>query len=86
MSIEDGERTGRPKEHEIAEKQPHLKVLLHQDNAPCHKSVKMLVKIHELEFELFSHPPYSPDLTPTDYFLFSDLKRMLAEKKFSSNE
>ncbi|KAF7283698.1 hypothetical protein GWI33_023194 [Rhynchophorus ferrugineus] len=32
------------------------------------------------------HPPYSPDLAPSDYFPFSDLKRMLAGKKFSSNE
>ncbi|GFT82754.1 histone-lysine N-methyltransferase SETMAR [Nephila pilipes] len=74
---------------EITEKRPHLKkkkVLLHQDNAPCHKSVKTMTKIHELGFELLPHPPYSPDLYPSDYFLFSDLKRMLAGKKFSSNE
>ncbi|GFT60749.1 histone-lysine N-methyltransferase SETMAR [Nephila pilipes] len=74
---------------EIAEKRQHLKkkkVLLHQDNAPCHKSVKTMAKIHELGFELLPHPPYSPDLAPRDYFLFSDLKRMLAGKKFSSNE
>lgn len=74
---------------EIAEKRPHLqkkKVLLHQDNAPSHKSVKTMAKIHELGFELLPHPPYSPDLAPSDYFLFSDLKRMLVGKKFSSNE
>ncbi|KAF7285485.1 hypothetical protein GWI33_010583 [Rhynchophorus ferrugineus] len=34
-------------------------------------------KIHELCFELFPHPPYSPDLSPSDYFLFPNLKRML---------
>ncbi|KAF7277768.1 hypothetical protein GWI33_009189 [Rhynchophorus ferrugineus] len=65
---------------EIAEEQPHLKkknLLLHQDNAPCHKSVKTMAKIHELGYELLSHPPYSADLPPSDYFLFSDLKRML---------
>ncbi|KAF7266605.1 hypothetical protein GWI33_020106 [Rhynchophorus ferrugineus] len=74
---------------EIAEKRPHLKkkkLLLHQDNASCHKSVNTMAKIHELGFELLPHPPYSPDLPPTDYFLFSDLKRILAGKKFSSNE
>ncbi|KAF7279641.1 hypothetical protein GWI33_006889 [Rhynchophorus ferrugineus] len=52
---------------EIAEKRPHLKTkkaLLHQDNTPCHKSVKTMAKIHELAFELLSHPPYSPDLAP----------------------
>ncbi|XP_076258312.1 uncharacterized protein LOC143195215 [Rhynchophorus ferrugineus] len=61
-------------------------MLLHQDNAPCYKSVKTMAKIHELGFELLPHPPYSPDLAPIDHFMFSDLKRMLAGKKFSSNE
>ena len=28
----------------------------------------------------------SPDLAPSDYYLFADLKRMLKEKKFDSNE
>ena len=31
-------------------------------------------------------PPYSPDLAPSDYWLFADLKRMLQEKSFGSNE
>ena len=74
---------------EIAKKRPHLqkkKVLFHQDNAPCHKSMKTVVKFNELGFELLTHPPYSPDLAPSDFFLFSDLKRMLAGKKFNSND
>ncbi|KAF7263152.1 hypothetical protein GWI33_003556, partial [Rhynchophorus ferrugineus] len=33
-----------------------------------------------------THPPHSPDLAPSEYFLFPDLKRMFAGKKFSSNE
>jgi len=45
-----------------------------------------MAKLHELSFELLPHPPYSPDLAPSDYFLFADLKRMLAGKKFSSDE
>ncbi|KAF7266367.1 hypothetical protein GWI33_020392 [Rhynchophorus ferrugineus] len=44
-----------------------------------------MAKIHEMGFELLPHPPYSPDLAPSDCFLFSDLKKMLAGKKFSSN-
>ena len=74
---------------EIAKKWPHVakkKVRFHQDNAPCHKSMKTMAKLHELGYELLPHSPYSPDLAPSDYFLFADLKRMLAGKKFSSNE
>ena len=45
-----------------------------------------MAKLHEFHFELLPHRPYSPDLTPSDYFLFADLKRMLQWKTFCSNE
>lgn len=40
----------------------------------------------ELGFELLPHPPYSPDLAPSDYYLFANLKKMLAGKRYGSNE
>lgn len=45
-----------------------------------------MAKIHELRFELLDHPPYSPDLAPSDFFLFPRLKVELGGQKFSSNE
>ncbi|KAJ0169391.1 hypothetical protein K1T71_014978 [Dendrolimus kikuchii] len=74
---------------EIGEKRLQMKkkkVLFHQDNAPCHKSLATVAKLHELGFELLPHPPYSPDLAPSDYYLFADLKKMLQRKRFYSNE
>uniref|UniRef100_A0A2S2QFV8 Mariner Mos1 transposase n=1 Tax=Sipha flava TaxID=143950 RepID=A0A2S2QFV8_9HEMI len=74
---------------EITKKRPHMKkkkVLFHQDNAPCPKSIVTIAKLHELGFKLLPHPPYSPDLAPSDYYLFAGLKKMLARKRFSSNE
>lgn len=74
---------------EIAKKRPHMqrkKILFHQDNAPCHKSMKTMAKLNELGFDLLPHPPYSPDLAPSDYWLFADLKKMLQGKRFGSNE
>lgn len=74
---------------ELVEKRPHLqkkKILLHQDNAPSHTSVVAMAKIHELGFELLPHPPYSPDLAPSDFFLFPHLKIALGGQRFSSNE
>lgn len=74
---------------EIAKKRPHMKkkkVIFHQDNAPCHKSIKTMTKFNELGFQLLPHPPYSPDLAPSDYWLFADLKKMLQGKRFGSNE
>lgn len=47
-------------------KHPHLvkkKVLLHKDNALVHTSSVVVAKLHELDFELLLHAPYSPDLT-----------------------
>jgi hypothetical protein len=55
-------------------------------SALYHKSIKITAKLHELDYELLPHPPYSPDLTFSDLFLFADLKKMLAGKKFSTNQ
>ena len=32
------------------------------------------------------HTPYSPDLIPSDFFLFSNMKKWLAGKIFEANE
>ena len=74
---------------EIKKKRSHMqkkKVLFHQDHAPYHNSMKTMVKLNELSFELLPHPPYSPYLSPSDYWLFADLKKMLQRKRFGSNE
>ena len=75
--------------NEIGEKRLKMKkkkVLLHQHNAQCRKSLATMAKLHELGFELLQHPPDSPDLAPRDYYLFADLKKMLQGKRFYSNE
>jgi len=36
--------------------------------------------------KLLSHPPYSPDLTPADYFLFPKLKKELAGFSMTQEE
>ena len=45
-----------------------------------------MAKLNELSFELLPHPPYSPDLAPSDYYLFADLNKMLQGKRFYCNE
>ena len=74
---------------EIKEKRPGMarkQVLFHQDNAPAHTSAISMAKIHELHYKLIPHPPYSPDLAPSDFFLFPNMKNWLAGKKFLSND
>lgn len=61
-------------------------VLLHQDNAPAHTSAVAKAAIGECGFELLQHPPYSPDLAPSDFHLFRFLKESLRGQKFESDE
>ena len=37
-------------------------------------------------YELIPHPAYSPDLAPSDYFLFPNLKKDIRGRHFRSNE
>ena len=50
-------------------------VLFHLDNAPAHKSVVAMAVVHDYGFEVVDHPLYSPDLAPSDYFLFPNMKK-----------
>lgn len=45
-----------------------------------------MAKIHELKFEMLPHPPYSPDLAPSDYHLFPNLKKHLGGQRFHRND
>jgi len=49
-------------------------------------SLVTTAKLVELGYEVLTNPPYSPGLAPNDLFLFSSLKKSLAEQKFGSNE
>ncbi|UYV60776.1 hypothetical protein LAZ67_1002268 [Cordylochernes scorpioides] len=40
----------------------------------------------QASFEVLEHPAYSPDLAPSDYFLFGLLKKELKGKRFDSDE
>lgn len=60
-------------------------VLFHQDNAPAHKAAVAMAAIQETGFELLEHPPYSPDLAPSDFYLFPRLKEHLRGKKFDDD-
>ncbi|MCU7903102.1 MAG: transposase [Candidatus Thiodiazotropha sp. (ex Lucinoma aequizonata)] len=60
-------------------------VLFHQDNAPAHKSVVAMAALHDCGFELIGHPPYSPDLAPSDFHLFPNMKKELAGKHYAND-
>ena len=53
------------------------KIQLHHDNAPIHKSSIVKNFITEKNIKLLEHPPYSPDLSPCDFWLFPVIKQRL---------
>ncbi|UYV61998.1 hypothetical protein LAZ67_1007381 [Cordylochernes scorpioides] len=61
-------------------------ILFIHDNARPHTSCKTVSTIIKLGFEVIEHPAYSPDLAPSDYFLFGLLKKELKGKRFDSDE
>jgi len=55
------------------------------DNAPAHRALATQKKLAYLGFQCLDHPPYSPDLAPSDYHLFPGLKKQLKGRHFSSD-
>ena len=60
-------------------------ILLH-DNARPHVAQTTLQKLNALGYETLPHPPYSPDLSPTDYHFFKHLDNFLQEKVFNKRD
>ncbi|XP_018046256.1 PREDICTED: histone-lysine N-methyltransferase SETMAR-like [Atta colombica] len=71
----------------IEQKRPEIAnqkdVVFHQDNA---RPVSLITrqKLLELGWDVLPHPPYSPDLAPSDFHLFRPLQNSLNGKSFNS--
>ena len=53
----------------------HQGGLFLDDNVPAHRALATQKKPVYLGFQCLDHPPYSPDLAPSDYHLFPGLKK-----------
>jgi hypothetical protein len=60
--------------------------VLLNDNALPHSAARTHALIKLLNLEIFDHPPFSPDLAPSDYHLFTKIKVLLGTQRFHSNE
>ena len=45
-----------------------------QENAPVHNSILVTDYLTKMGIKTVPHPPYSPDLAPDDFWLFSKLR------------
>ncbi len=60
--------------------------LFHQDNARQHVSKYTMEFMAKKGISMFDHAPYSPDLAPCDFYLFSELKKHLPGTRFSTKQ
>ena len=54
------------------------------DNAPCHTSLLVRQLLSNKNIMVCPHPPYSPDMAPYDFQLFSKVKIIMKDKRFES--
>jgi histone-lysine N-methyltransferase SETMAR len=55
------------------------KLIIHADNALCHVAYVFLDFVSQRKVRFVPHPPYSPDIAPSDFFLFGDLENASCE-------
>lgn len=75
----------------LKEKRPqyqerHDKVILQHDNARPHVAKVVKKYLETLKWEVLPHPPYSPDVAPSDFHLFRSMAHGLADQHFQSFE
>ncbi|GFU37368.1 histone-lysine N-methyltransferase SETMAR [Trichonephila clavipes] len=61
-------------------------VLLLHDNARPHSAINTKNLIRSFGWEQIDHPPYSPELSPSDFHLFRYLKEFLGGKRFDTTD
>jgi len=61
-----------------------MRVLLLHDNARPHTAHATVNLLERWGWEILEHPPYSPDLAPSDFHLFPNMKKHLRAKRFKS--
>lgn len=74
----------------IRRKRPNLlrdgPIILHDNAAPHTKRDVIQLLTKEYDWEILEHPPYSPDLSPCDFFWFPRVKVNLRGKRFKTFE
>ena len=75
----------------IAEKRPeyatrHEAIIFHHDNARPHVAIRVKNYLENSGWEVLPHPPYSPDLAPSDYHLFRSMQNGLTGILFTSEQ
>ena len=62
------------------------KLILQHENARPHVAKPVKTYLETLKWEVLPHPPYSPDISPSDYYLYRSMAHGLADQQFRSYE
>jgi histone-lysine N-methyltransferase SETMAR len=62
------------------------KLMVHAGNARPHVAKRVKQYLDGISLKSAPHPPYSPDLGPSDSFLFGHVKRLLQGTEFQTAE
>jgi len=60
-------------------------VCLLQDNVQPHSVHVSTALLEKFKWDILDHPPYSPDLAPSDFHFFLHLKKHLTAKNFEND-
>jgi hypothetical protein len=68
-------------------RKPHQKrVMGHFDNAPIHNTEAVQECLADCGFRRMNHPAYSPDLAPSDFFLFGAMTENFSGMRFAGTD
>ena len=70
-------------EHALAERTCQI---FHYDNARAHVAIPVKDYLENSGWEVLPHPPYSPDLAPSDNHLFRSMENALTGIRFTSEQ
>ena len=59
---------------------------LYHDNAPAHMALSVRESLATKQITVSEHQAYSPDLAPSDFFLFLKIKEILKGKHFDDTD
>lgn len=65
-------------------KNRHNKVILQHNNARPHVALSVKNYLERSDWEVLLHPPYSPDIAPSDFHLFQSMQSALSGERFNS--
>ena len=69
----------------VRRKRPELSAnsrILHHDNASAHTALSVREFLATKQITVLGYPAYSPDLAPSDFFLFPKIKEILKGRNF----